>query len=754
MAAECQLARAMSIDVQLAGASITVRADEVALDVDQVCRIMLVEEGLRARCQILACRVDESDPHRSTSIQAVFALPFAPQTVVVEHDGGVAEFTFDVVLNNPVPESPLRGDTDVVHGPVVPGPYVPPPGPDVGGDYPEVIGGGGYGGGNAAPDAEYQRGEFEGEPHGFDPEEGSYPGDSPAPERGRIDLGPPGRDRGGFLRDWGDLLRRRSITRDDAGAEAMPEAIPHLDAARPGSEPDDAADRGERLPPETPARFPRLDAPDFAIVGEPIEVTVGVAPTEDILIGGGPMTPPPTAGDTYILSVQLIADGFRLADGTTNWVRELAVTPNQPYPAVEMTIVAEDIGGRAKAALLQVIYTVEAQVIGKAKRALAVVTEAGAAAGVELPKVAVELVMGLPVGQTPADLTVVILTDETAPEGRLLWAFRTPHAVDTPKHDCIRNIGTNPEDFAEVMRRDAEKAEGKPLLQETMVGLGRKIASAMEPEFWRIFKEVSALTASKPTVLFLSEEPYVPWELAVLKPPNFPANNQFLAAEAVTGRWLLIDGPHIPPPEHLDMDAMAVVYGEYTDSRHRVLKEAKLESQELQTSYGATPVRATLAAVGSLLKGAPSANVLHFAIHGEFMKLGANLLMEDDTELTASAVEGSTPKNAPFVFLNACQVASGNELLGSFAGMAQAFLSVGASAVVAPLWSVRDDLAKEISLRFYEAARNGTTPAEILRQERASFGTAGQVPSATYLAYQFFGHPAFRLAIPAKEEQP
>lgn len=65
--------------------------------------------------------------------------------------------------------------------------------------------------------------------------------------------------------------------------------------------------------------------------------------------------------------------------------------------------------------------------------------------------------------------------------------------------------------------------------------------------------------------------------------------------------------------------------------------------------------------------------------------------------------------------------------------------------MVAPLWSVRDDIAKEISLRFYPGAFGGVRPAEILRQERASFGSSGPPASATYLAYQFYGHPAFRL---------
>ena len=307
------------------------------------------------------------------------------------------------------------------------------------------------------------------------------------------------------------------------------------------------------------------------------------------------------------------------------------------------------------------IYTVAGQVIGNAKRAIAIVTEEAAVAEVDLPDVAVRRAMALPVGATPADLTVVILTDESGPPGRLLWAFRTPHAVATPERDCITNTGDSPEDFAEALRHDAEKAEGKATLLETMRGIGRTIADAIYPEFWRILSEVSDLTGGKPTVLILSEEPYVPWELAVLRKPIFPENSRFLVAEAVTGRWLLIEGPQMPPPELVEMKAMAVVYGDYTSARLRKLADAKAETEKLQADYGATPVRATLAAVKSMLDGAPNAEVLHFAIHGKFNSRGADLLMEDGEELTAFAVRGSQLSNAPFVFLNACQVGASNE---------------------------------------------------------------------------------------------
>ena len=68
--------------------------------------------------------------------------------------------------------------------------------------------------------------------------------------------------------------------------------------------------------------------------------------------------------------------------------------------------------------------------------------------------------------------------------------------------------------------------------------------------------------------------------------------------------------------------------------------------------------------------------------------------------------------------------------------MAQSFVEAGASAVIAPLWVVKDDVARDVSLRFYQAVFAGTSPAEFLRTERAEMNDSG-----THLAYVLYGHP-------------
>ena len=124
------------------------------------------------------------------------------------------------------------------------------------------------------------------------------------------------------------------------------------------------------------------------------------------------------------------------------------------------------------------------------------------------------------------------------------------------------------------------------------------------------------------------------------------------------------------------------------------------------------------------------------------------LILIDGSTLDPIVVLGTPLHGRPFVFLNACQVAQGDQLLGDQAGLAAAFLSAGASAVIAPLWSIDDQLARQIAARFYERALRGDPPAEIMRSERAAFLDDPATVSSTYMAYQYFGHPGLRLEVP------
>jgi hypothetical protein len=76
-------------------------------------------------------------------------------------------------------------------------------------------------------------------------------------------------------------------------------------------------------------------------------------------------------------------------------------------------------------------------------------------------------------------------------------------------------------------------------------------------------------------------------------------------------------------------------------------------------------------------------------------------------------------------------------------------VGAGFRGFMAPLWSVSDDIAQQISLGLYEASAEGVAVSAYLREVRGKFRQTESEPAhTTYMAYVFFGHPALRLGGP------
>jgi CHAT domain-containing protein len=213
----------------------------------------------------------------------------------------------------------------------------------------------------------------------------------------------------------------------------------------------------------------------------------------------------------------------------------------------------------------------------------------------------------------------------------------------------------------------------------------------------------------------------------------------------------------MPREDARAVSAMQVMSGVYPTGKGpwRKLPHAEQEAADLITKYSGVKVVAEEDPVAQFLTHPPDAQAFHFSGHGIYnpTSLYDGLVLSDLTYMDAELIGGGKlhPNPRPFVFLNACQAGTGSTTLGMYAGLAGAFMKAGAAAVVAPLWSVKDDEARQLSLQFYDlAVEQDVPPAEIVRRWRASFGKDQQEgdetpPSPIHLAYQYFGHPAMRL---------
>jgi hypothetical protein len=318
----------------------------------------------------------------------------------------------------------------------------------------------------------------------------------------------------------------------------------------------------------------------------------------------------------------------------------------------------------------------------------------------------------------------------------------------------VTDIGSEPERFARQLIDGIAAREGQPGLFAYLRGVGTTIADEMPQEFWDLAHALAQRSAAEgrpPTLCILSQEPYVPWELAVADPP-LVANgaSPFLGAQAAIGRWVLGQRrPKLPPPTDVSVKDMVVISGVYDQPGWNRLIEAEEEAAAIQREYAAVGVHAAATDILRCMGGMPRADVLHFAMHGIYDPNSVlnGLVLVDGSTLDPLQVKGHSLSSAPFVFLNACQVGSANKILGDYSGMAEAFLYAGAAGVIAPLWSIKDSIAREIALDFYRQVFAGRSPAEVLRTQRATFHDAPEPASATFLGYVFYGHPGLRLTL-------
>ncbi len=329
------------------------------------------------------------------------------------------------------------------------------------------------------------------------------------------------------------------------------------------------------------------------------------------------------------------------------------------------------------------------------------------------------------------------------------------------------NVGDDSLGFATSLIRDIDQHLNDRTTDDVLAGIGEVIADALPTGFWDGLRTVWEAVAGDsvpadrrrpPTLLLLTEEPHVPWELAAVPEPFDPDAAPFLGAQVDMGRWPLDARAPAADPSPLATGAVGVVVGNYKDARGvRALPSALAEAEELSTRFRARSVDAAPEQLDLALKGrfgdGFTFDGLHFAGHGvnDPARGGAYLMLSNGRQISSYMFRAAkvAESGRAFLFLNACQVGTANQALGEYAGVAGFAVKAGFRGFIAPLWSVSDDLAREVSLGFYAASSQGGTVAGYLRESRRRFReTDSDDANATWLAYVYYGHPGLRLGGP------
>ena len=520
--------------------------------------------------------------------------------------------------------------------------------------------------------------------------------------------------------------------------------------------------------------WPRLSCPDTVAAGIAFDLYVGLTGEEDTSVGGTGRFAVPA--EEFDLGIEIEARGFAILRGPR--IFTMRVTQDDPFPVrgLRLEPIADpDFRDRR----IDVMFSVSGELRGYATRNVTVVAteeEAAAAQPRRQPDTDVKSarnVIALSRRRAPlADLTIIIRKDPKEPT-TLSWSANSPHFEPSLTPESPRSDLGDPAAFLGEIVQQASGASDVEHGFRTLYGMGQTIAQKIPVEVRDMIRRVGDLCApAAPTIQLATQDPYIPWELAVFEPPIGPAGGRspFLGAQAAIGRWPLPAEP--PPPREAPRSVAAHDRAVITVSYVGVLNAGQLPDAEeeeeakclLDAWPGARKVPAEFREVMDCLDGDPPADVLHFALHGKFDQsgrqegiylIGKHPNTEDQYRvvmLTPYDVKSaSLGGRAPLVFLNACQVGASREVLGDYAGMALAFLHAGASAVIAPLWSIDDGAAKTYALSFYDSVSGADAmpPAEILRRERARLDRASvredSPPPLDCMSYQFFGHPGYRL---------
>ncbi len=509
-------------------------------------------------------------------------------------------------------------------------------------------------------------------------------------------------------------------------------------------------------PPEDDGVFAAdaaIDAPARVQLAEVFDLTVGVgAPGEhgDIVVTG--LAPDVTSLELHLHVLgpfevvarpdgPLVVDRHTLAHQPSRFRLRAAVPP---YGADPITGVGVE--------RVEIRFVHEGVPVGRVWREIEVAPAGAPAAGAAAPNVGGP---GISLSRQPQDVTVVIARPDGDPAaGRYVLTVASPH-LGGPGRSWAMPLGDgeSAQSLAARIRDLARDEAATPQTDDTFLGLGRFIADLLPDGLWEALAEVAAARGPQDrplSALLVTDEAYVPWELAVMPSPLDPARPPFLGAQLSVGRW-----PHdepLPSPHPLRNDAMAVVVGRYgLGSGWAELPGAEAEAAELVRAHGARLVPALRADLDDLLSGRSGpVDVLHFCGHGgpEADDGEAVELVLEDGELNEFALAAApiAAERPVLLVFNACVAGFAHEAMGAYAGMAGAAARTGYRGYVAPLWEVGDDIAQEVGLGLYDRTGQGATMGEYLREVRSRFvESPNATADTTHLAYTFYGHPDLRI---------
>jgi hypothetical protein len=337
---------------------------------------------------------------------------------------------------------------------------------------------------------------------------------------------------------------------------------------------------------------------------------------------------------------------------------------------------------------------------------------------------------------------------EGAAEGSYLWKVDPAERFDGLPgrlYDSV-HLGASAEAYTRALFAQCTALEPGQHLA-ALEGIGEQLWERTPECFRKAYWAMRDRLARPFTIQFITDDPFVPWEL--MRPVDADGDRfcDVLALEHPVARWIASHEGELRG--RLPAGRMVTVAPRYRAPDD--LPEAQAEADRLADRYRAVRIPGTRTAVTRLLHegldgeggsaGEPVA-VLHFAGHGEFAEQAADAsrILLEDGPLTVVEVGNQRvrlgARHRTLVIFNACEVGSTGGVLGAVGGWAEAFSRRRFGGFLAPLWPVFDEDAAVVVDEVLEAVLGrGEAVATALWQVRAKYGAE----SPTFFAYLYFG---------------
>lgn len=522
-------------------------------------------------------------------------------------------------------------------------------------------------------------------------------------------------------------------------------------------------------PPETAEfrAYAAIDSPGAVRSGEAFSLGVGFTLEGD----DADLVVDPDAPPTVVFEVQAAGVGFSFPDGVRRTLKVPRADPTRA--STTFTVQADEVGQDTDATLL-VTFARKGIACGRALRVIRVHAGDGPITEVETEsRPATGAAVTEAAQATGADLTVHILLGD----GKLQWRFSSSHrGVELPDHDVVVPLEQgSARNFAQNMLDRLGNGQSNAEMWHRVHAMSEMITRLVPPEFWAAVEAVWAKVRRRPpTLLLLTDEPQLPWELVWVSADNVRA--ELLPAELSeapiamlwqVGRWLnTVNRPRYGPPRPawppemtLPITGMVVVTGGYPADARGGLPDATRESSDIAAAYQAVELSDEAGLITVLdnevtdRSGQPvRPSVVHIAMHGRAddrsRPLDAQLSPQSGPGVDVLDVsERKLSEEAqPLVFLNACQVGAAGRELSQYTGIPAELITGGCRACIAPLWTVDDALARRFAVEFYRRTITRRQPVgRALAELRREFHADQAAGTLTPLAYVYYGHPSLRL---------